>query len=123
MAAALRQPIPYADAKPQILKSLSRIEGQVRCVARMVEEGQSCSDMLTQLSAIISATRRVGLLVLEDRIRSCIGDTRQDQDAVVDALAQVIEHFTVQYRLGTSAAAANARPAIGHPSHGHADPV
>ena len=62
----------YAHDKAKILARLRRIEGQVRGVQRMVEEGEYCLDVLTQLSAIIAAARQTGLLVLEDHVRGCV---------------------------------------------------
>lgn len=91
----VRHSTSYAADKTKILKSLNRIEGQVRGVGRMVEEDQYCVDVLTQLSAIISAARRVGLLVLEDHIRGCVvGADPEKQGEVVDELTQAIERFT-----------------------------
>jgi CsoR family transcriptional regulator, copper-sensing transcriptional repressor len=85
----------YAADKDKILKSLNRIEGQVRGIARMVEEDQYCIDVLTQLSAVISASRRVGLLVLEDHIRGCVIDSSPDEkEQMLDELSQAIERFT-----------------------------
>ena len=98
MVTTLPQATPstsYAADKAKILTSLNRIEGQVRGVARMVEADQYCLDVLTQLSAIISASRRVGLLVLEDHIRGCVINSNPDEtEHVLDELSQAIERFT-----------------------------
>jgi CsoR family transcriptional regulator, copper-sensing transcriptional repressor len=78
-----------------ILRSRNGIERQVRGVAPMVEADQYCLDVLTQLSAIISASRRVGLLVLEDHIRGCVINSNPDEaEHVLDELSQAIERFT-----------------------------
>jgi DNA-binding FrmR family transcriptional regulator len=95
MVATTQRSTSYAADKSDILKSLNRIEGQVRGVARMVEEDQYCVDVLTQLSAIMSAARRVGLLVLEDHIRGCvINGALDDKEALVTELTDAIERFT-----------------------------
>ena len=95
MTTITRPSTSYAADKAKILRSLNRIEGQVRGVARMVEEDQYCVDVLTQLSAVIAASRRVGLLVLEDHIRGCVIDSSPDQkEHVLDELSQAIERFT-----------------------------
>ena len=47
------------DTKPKILNRLSRIEGQVRGIARMVDEDRYCIDLLTQLRAVRAALLRV----------------------------------------------------------------
>lgn len=95
LVATKQRSTSYAADKADILKSLNRIEGQVRGVARMVEEDQYCVDVLTQLSAIMSAARRVGLLVLEDHIRGCVlNGAHGDQEALVAELSEAIERFT-----------------------------
>ena len=50
----------YAADRAKILTRLRRIEGQVRGVARMVEEDQYCVDILTQLSAAVAGLRATG---------------------------------------------------------------
>ena len=84
----------YGADKAKILARLRRIEGQVRGVAKMVEEDQYCIDILTQLSAVISSSRNVGLLVLEDHIRGCVVNAEpHEQDARLQELNQAIERF------------------------------
>lgn len=84
----------YSEDKQKILARLRRIEGQVRGIARMVEDDKYCIDILTQISASTSSLRSVGLLVLEDHIRGCVvnGDP-DDQDATLDELNRAIERF------------------------------
>jgi len=55
-----------------IVNRLSRIEGHVRSVKAMVEEGRDCSDILIQISAVRSAIDKVGRVVLEDHLESCL---------------------------------------------------
>jgi CsoR family transcriptional regulator, copper-sensing transcriptional repressor len=59
-------------AKASSLKRLSRIEGQVRGLARMVEEDRYCIDIVTQISAVRAALRRVEEEVLRDHITHCV---------------------------------------------------
>lgn len=54
------------------LKRLSRIEGQVRGLARMVEEDRYCIDIITQISAVRAALRRVEEDILRDHIAHCV---------------------------------------------------
>ncbi|MEZ4624089.1 MAG: metal-sensitive transcriptional regulator [Thermomicrobiales bacterium] len=56
----------YEVDKAKILARLRRIAGQIRGVQRMVEDDKYCVDILTQLSAVIAATRQTGLVVLEN---------------------------------------------------------
>ena len=62
----------YTATKEQLRDRLARIEGQVRGVARMVEEDRYCVDVLTQISAIQAALDRVGLGLLDDHARHCL---------------------------------------------------
>ena len=60
------------SSKASCLKRLSRIEGQVRGLARMVEEDRYCIDIVTQISAVRAALRRVEEEVLRDHITHCV---------------------------------------------------
>ena len=62
----------YTATKEQLRDRLARIEGQVRGVARMVEEDRYCVDVLTQISAIQAALDRVALGLLDDHARHCL---------------------------------------------------
>ncbi|MGI8809054.1 MAG: metal-sensitive transcriptional regulator [Acidimicrobiales bacterium] len=62
----------YTATKEQLRDRLARIEGQVRGVARMVEEDRYCIDVLTQISAIQAALDRVGLGLVDDHVRHCL---------------------------------------------------
>lgn len=63
-----------------IMHRLARIEGHVRAVKDMVEEGRSCADVLVQIAAIRSAIDRVGRILLEDHIESCLLNSSKDGD-------------------------------------------
>ncbi len=60
------------ENKPKLLNRLRRIEGQVRGVARMLEEERYCIDVLTQLQAIRAALTRVETEMLKDHLDHCI---------------------------------------------------
>ena len=60
------------QSKASCLKRLSRIEGQVRGLARMVEDDRYCIDIVTQISAVRAALRRVEEEVLRDHIAHCV---------------------------------------------------
>jgi DNA-binding FrmR family transcriptional regulator len=62
------------ETKQACLKRLGRIEGQVRGVARMVEEDRYCIDVMTQISAIRAALKRVEEEVLKDHVAHCVED-------------------------------------------------
>jgi DNA-binding FrmR family transcriptional regulator len=60
------------DNKPKLLNRLSRIEGQVRGITRMVEEDRYCIDVLTQVQAVRAALARVESEMLKDHLDHCI---------------------------------------------------
>ncbi len=59
-------------AKTSVLKRLKRIEGQVRGLARMVEDNRYCIDIVTQLSAVRAALRRAEEEILADHVAHCV---------------------------------------------------
>ena len=88
----------YGDNKEQILGRLRRVEGQVRGLERMVDEGAYCIDILTQIAAANSALKKVAVELLEDHIRHCIADgtevSGQEREAkVVEASAAIDRLF------------------------------
>lgn len=84
------------DIKASCQKRLGRIEGQVRGISKMVEEGRYCIDIVTQISAVRAALRRVEEEVLKDHVSHCVehaissGD-KADQRQKISELMAVIE--------------------------------
>lgn len=68
------------ERRSKLLNRLNRIEGQVRGVARMVEEDRYCVDVLTQLQAVRAAVRRVEAEVLKVHLDHCVGDALLGRD-------------------------------------------
>ena len=60
------------EAKTSCLKRLNRIEGQVRGLARMVEDDRYCIDIVTQISAVRAALGRVEEEILRDHVAHCV---------------------------------------------------
>ena len=60
------------DTSETCLKRLSKIEGQVRGIAKMVDEKRYCIDIITQISAVRAALRRVEEAVLKDHVGHCV---------------------------------------------------
>lgn len=63
-----------AATKDELANRLRRIEGQVRGIARMIEEDKYCIDVLTQVSAAVAALDKVGLKVVGSHMRTCVRD-------------------------------------------------
>lgn len=62
------------ENKPALLNRLSRVEGQVRGIGRMVEEDRYCVDILTQLQAVRAALLKVETELLRDHLGHCVED-------------------------------------------------
>ncbi|MFC0239879.1 metal-sensitive transcriptional regulator [Rhodopseudomonas telluris] len=85
-----------SDIKTSCQKRLGRIEGQVRGISRMMDEGRYCIDIVTQISAVRAALRRVEEEVLKDHVAHCVehaiasGD-KTDQRQKIAELMDVIQ--------------------------------
>jgi CsoR family transcriptional regulator, copper-sensing transcriptional repressor len=87
----------YIDDKDALAKRLSRIEGQVRGLRRMVDEEAYCIDVLTQISAVERALDGVALKLLSDHTDHCVRDAvalgGTQADEKVDELMAAVERF------------------------------
>jgi CsoR family transcriptional regulator, copper-sensing transcriptional repressor len=88
----------YTSNQDAYLKRLHRIEGQVRGIAKMVEDDKYCIDILTQVSAVTKALQSVALGLLEDHMSRCVLEAARaggdEADAKVkeaaDAIARLV---------------------------------
>jgi DNA-binding FrmR family transcriptional regulator len=80
----------YSAEKDKLLKRLARIEGQVRGVARMIQDDRYCIDILTQLGAVDTALEAVAIKVLEEHVGHCVAAALASGDAA-DANAKAAE--------------------------------
>lgn len=84
------------ENKPRLLNRLRRLEGQVRGVARMVEEDRYCIDILTQTQAIRAALAKVEAELLRGHVDHCVrgafrsGDAA-DQSRKIEELVEVLQ--------------------------------
>lgn len=84
----------YAQDKDNYAKRLRRIEGQVRGVARMIENDDYCIDVLTQISAANKALQSVSLALLDEHLQHCVrqavAEGGRDADDKVAEASQAI---------------------------------
>ena len=79
----------YTASQEQLLNRLSRVEGQVRGVRKMVEEDRYCIDVLTQVNAVQAALDKIALGLLDGHARVCMrgeGGAPEDSDERIDEL-------------------------------------
>jgi CsoR family transcriptional regulator, copper-sensing transcriptional repressor len=88
----------YAQDKPQLVKRLHRIEGQVRGIEKMVEDDRYCIDILTQISAVNTALESLAFRILDQHVNHCVtgaiasGD-EQDAETKTRELLDAVHRF------------------------------
>ena len=84
----------YSQQKENYAKRLRRIEGQVRGIARMIDEDKYCIDVLDQISAVTKALQAVAIQLLDDHLSHCVADAltaggTEADDKVAEASAAI----------------------------------
>ncbi|MFW6022100.1 MAG: metal-sensitive transcriptional regulator [Halanaerobiaceae bacterium] len=75
---------------------LKRIEGQVRGIQRMIDDDKYCVDILTQISAVRGALKKVGIKILDKHTHGCVQRAikNDEGDAIINELMEVLTKFT-----------------------------
>ena len=81
----------YYDSKDDLTARLRKVEGQVRGLERMVARDDYCIDILTQISAVSNALKKVAVALLEDHLRHCVveASTDEQREMVSEASAAI----------------------------------
>ncbi|WP_417749345.1 metal-sensitive transcriptional regulator [Rosistilla oblonga] len=87
------------DEKKKLNNRLRRVIGQVEAVGRMIEDEEYCVDILMQLSAATGALNKVGQIVLEQHVKSCVSDAIErgnvkDRDEKIEELMKVFRKYS-----------------------------
>ncbi|MDQ6795257.1 MAG: metal-sensitive transcriptional regulator [Chloroflexota bacterium] len=80
----------YSKDKAQLIRRLSRMEGQVRGIARMIEREEYCVDILQQTSALRAAVDALSIMLLEDHVQGCVR-TAAERGQADQYVAEVID--------------------------------
>ena len=72
-----------------ISKRVKRAQGQLGAVARMLEEGRNCEDVVTQLAAINKAVTTAGFTLISASLKECIEDNKNNSQAVTEKLQKL----------------------------------
>jgi DNA-binding FrmR family transcriptional regulator len=92
-ASSLQEPM-----KKEILSRLKKIEGQARGIRGMVENDSTCTDILIQLSALSSAARKLGMILLQGCMEDCASAILREKEETnvrgkVDEMTKAIDRF------------------------------
>ena len=90
-------PHGYSPNREAHLRRLRRVEGQVRGIARMIEDDKYCIDVLTQVSAATRALQNVALGLLEEHMGGCVVEAAKTDEA--EGAAKVAEASAAIARL------------------------
>jgi len=75
-----------------LMNRLKRIEGQVRGIEGMLENGAYCTDILVQVSAVNSALNSFNKVLLANHMRTCVADNiREGNDEVIDEMVTILQ--------------------------------
>lgn len=80
--------------KADLIGRLRRIEGQTRGVARMIEEGRECQDILQQLAAIRAAVQQVSIQVMRSYALECLKTVESSPEAMAEALIRAVSRLS-----------------------------
>lgn len=78
------------EIKADLLRRLRRLEGQARGVARMIEDGRDCQEILQQLAAIRAAAHQTSLRVVRSYAFECMQSTDMSPQEMAEALVQAL---------------------------------
>jgi DNA-binding FrmR family transcriptional regulator len=82
----------------EVLKRLNKIEGQVRGVQKMVQQGRYCIDILTQTRAVVAGIRRVEDLIMYQHLHSCVAESMkssntEDKNEKINEVMDIFSKF------------------------------
>ena len=72
-----------------ITKRIKRAQGQLGAVARMLEEGRSCDEIITQMSAVSKAVNTAAFIMISASLKGCIVEGKSNSDAVTAQLQKL----------------------------------
>ena len=78
------------DPKASIIRRLARIEGQLRGLSRMVSDERPCNEVIAQIQAVKAGVSKVGLLIIEQKLDSCLKDNSNALAPQLESLRNLI---------------------------------
>ena len=77
----------------KLVNRLRRVEGQARGLQRMIEDGRPCEEVFTQLAATKAALDRVGMLLISLKMRECLVDEDDGEEATREGVERALDAF------------------------------
>ena len=77
------------DKLEAIAKRIKRAQGQLGAVARMLEEGRNCDEIITQMSAVSKAVNTAAFTLISASLKECIVENKNNSDAVTEKLQKL----------------------------------
>jgi DNA-binding FrmR family transcriptional regulator len=78
-----------AEQIDAITKRIKRAQGQLGAVARMLEEGRNCEEIVTQMSAVSKAVNTAAFTLISASLKECIVEGKSDSDAMTTQLQKL----------------------------------
>lgn len=96
METTAKKSASYTEDKRKLLVRLRRMEGQVRGIARMVEEERYCIDLLQQIASLRAAADGLALNLLRSHLDGCVREAVNsgDGDRQIDEVMEVVRRYT-----------------------------
>jgi CsoR family transcriptional regulator, copper-sensing transcriptional repressor len=84
-----------AESREKLINRLQRLEGQVRGICRMIEEGRDCQDVLTQLAAIRGAAHQASIVAVREYAVNCLTDpeAQVSPDETIARVVNTLRHL------------------------------
>lgn len=81
----------HLDYDTKLMNRMKRIEGQIRGIQRMLEEGKDCKEIVTQLSAVRSAVDRSIGVIVSNNLLECVQHAEGDEEKVNEVIQEAID--------------------------------
>ena len=89
-----KKTIRTESTKKDLISRLNRIEGQIRGIAKMIEDDRYCGDILIQLSAVNSSIKSLSHKMLEKHMKSCVKNNIENgNDEALDEVLELIKRI------------------------------
>ena len=92
-AEVLSRTLESEEQLAAIAKRLKRAHGQMGAIIRMLEEGRSCEDVVTQMSAVGKAINTAAITLISASLKECIESEHADTDAIIARLQKLFLSF------------------------------